>query len=97
MFRKSNAYGRDLVEELFAERRADALRVYKSARETLTAELGLEPRFDPEITRRYVFSAINGLPLWYRADGPATAEEIADAYGELVVGTVLSAYAAPTH
>jgi hypothetical protein len=26
MFRKSNAYGRDLVEELFAERRADALR-----------------------------------------------------------------------
>ena len=39
-----------------------------------------------------IFSAINGLPLWYRAGGPASAEEIADAYGELVVGTVLSAY-----
>jgi len=26
MFRKSSAYGRDLVEELFEERRADALR-----------------------------------------------------------------------
>jgi AcrR family transcriptional regulator len=58
-------------------------------------ELGLEPRFDPEITRRYIFSAVNGLPLWYRANGPAKPEDIANAYGELVVGTVLSAYASP--
>jgi AcrR family transcriptional regulator len=59
------------------------------------AELGLEPRFDPEITRRYIFSALNGLPLWYRASGPSTPSEIAEAYGELVVGTVLSGYGSP--
>ena len=38
------AFYRQLMLALYrCERRADALRVYKSARETLTAELGLEP------------------------------------------------------
>jgi DNA-binding SARP family transcriptional activator len=38
------AFHRQLMLALYrCERRADALRVYKSARETLTAELGLEP------------------------------------------------------
>jgi TetR/AcrR family transcriptional regulator, cholesterol catabolism regulator len=78
------------------ERQAEMRRVYgRKVQELIdraVGELGLEPRIDPEITRRFVFSAINGLPLWYRADGPVRAEDIADAYGELVVGTVLSAY-----
>jgi TetR/AcrR family transcriptional regulator, cholesterol catabolism regulator len=80
-------------------RQAEMRRVYGRKVQELVdramAELGLEPRFDPEITRRYIFSAVNGLPLWYRADGPAKPEDIADAYGELVVGTILSAYASP--
>lgn len=82
-------------------RQAEMRRVYGRKVQDLIdramEELGLEPRLDPEITRRYIFSAVNGLPLWYRADGPATPEEIADAYGELVVGTVLSAYGSPGH
>ena len=81
------------------KRQAEMRRVYgRKVQELIdraTDDLGLEPRFDREITRRYIFSAINGLPLWYRANGPATPEEIADAYGELVVGTVLSAYGTP--
>jgi AcrR family transcriptional regulator len=80
-------------------RQAEMRRVYgRKVQELIDRaidELGLEPRFDPEITRRYIFSAVNGLPLWYRANGPANPEDIADAYGELVVGTVLSAYARP--
>jgi AcrR family transcriptional regulator len=80
-------------------RQAEMRRLYgRKVRELIDRavnELGLEPRFDPEITRRYIFSAINGLPLWYRANGPAKPEEIADAYGHLVVGTVLSGYGAP--
>jgi AcrR family transcriptional regulator len=79
------------------ERQAEMRRVYgRKVQELIDramTELGLEPRFDPEITRRYVFSAINGLPMWYRPDGAAPPEEVADAYGELVVGTVLSGYA----
>jgi TetR/AcrR family transcriptional regulator, cholesterol catabolism regulator len=81
------------------KRQAEMRRVYgRKVQELINRaieELGLEPRFDPEITRRYIFSAVNGLPLWYRASGPAKAEDIADAYGELVVGTVLSAYTGP--
>jgi hypothetical protein len=82
-------------------RQAEMRRVYgRKVQELIdraTEELGLEPRFDPEITRRYIFSAINGLPLWYRANGSTKPDDLADAYGELVVGTVLSAYAGPTH
>jgi TetR/AcrR family transcriptional regulator, cholesterol catabolism regulator len=80
-------------------RQAEMRRVYgQKVRELIDramGELGIESRFDPEITRRYIFSAINGLPLWYRADGPAKPAEIAAAYGELVVGTILSAYGRP--
>lgn len=54
-------------------------------------ELGLEARVDPQLARLYIFSAVNGLPLWYRRDGGAAAEKVADAYAELIVGTVLCA------
>lgn len=81
------------------KRQAEMRRVYgRKVQELIDRamrELGLEPRFDREITQRYIFSALNGLPLWYRANGSAKPEEIADAYGELVVGTVLTAYGSP--
>jgi AcrR family transcriptional regulator len=98
---RSRVYVNDWTHLTGARRRrqAEMRRVYgRKVQELIDRamkELGLEPRFDPEITRRYIFSAINGLPLWYRANGPAKAEDIADAYGELVVGTVLSGYAKP--
>ena len=80
-------------------RQAEMRRVYgRKVQELIDRamrELGLEPRLDPEITRRYIFSAINGLPMWYRADGAAPPEEVAEAYGELVVGTVLNGYGPP--
>ena len=98
---RSRVYVNDWTHLTGARRRrqADMRRVYgRKVQELIDRamdELGLEPRFDPEITRRYIFSAINGLPLWYRANGPAKPAHIADAYGELVVGTVLSGYARP--
>jgi AcrR family transcriptional regulator len=95
---RSRVYVNDWTHLTGARRRrqAEMRRVYgRKVQELIDRavdELGLEPRFDPEITRRFVFSALNGLPLWYRADGRAQPEEIADAYGELVLGTVLSGY-----
>jgi len=53
------------------------------------AEQGLELTVDPDFARLYVFSAVNGLPMWYRREGAASAEKIADAYSTLIVGTVL--------
>ncbi|WP_187369060.1 TetR/AcrR family transcriptional regulator [Baekduia soli] len=58
-------------------------------------EVGAEPRVDPELARLYVFSAVNGLPRWYRRDGTAAPEVVAEAYAELIVGTVLHAIGAP--
>lgn len=58
-------------------------------------ELGLEARVDPRLARLYIFSAVNGLPLWYRRDGAAAATEVADSYAELIVGTALYAGGAP--
>jgi AcrR family transcriptional regulator len=95
---RSRVYVNDWTHLTGARRRrqAEMRRVYgRKVQELIDramGELGLEPRFDPEITRRFVFSALNGLPLWYRANGPTKAEDIADAYGELVVGTVLNGY-----
>ncbi len=53
------------------------------------AEIGLESDVDSHWARVYVFSAINGLPMWYRRSGESTPEEISVAYGELIIRTVL--------
>ncbi len=43
---------------------------------------------DPRYVCFFTLSALNGLPSWYRAEGPDSAEYIADAYAEMVVGMV---------
>jgi AcrR family transcriptional regulator len=53
------------------------------------AELGVESDVDSHFARLYVFSAINGLPLWYRRNGASSAEEVATNYAKLIVRTVL--------
>jgi AcrR family transcriptional regulator len=52
-------------------------------------EIGLESDVDSHWARLYVFSAINGLPMWYQRNGPSTPEEISVAYAELIIRTVL--------
>ena len=46
------------------------------------------PGLDVRYACFFVLSAINGLPTWYRRGGPDSAEYIADAYAELIVGMV---------
>lgn len=49
----------------------------------------------PDLDTRYacffVLSALNGLPTWYRPDGPDSAEHIADVYADMIVGMVCNA------
>jgi AcrR family transcriptional regulator len=45
---------------------------------------GLDPRY----VCFFTLSALNGLPSWYRAEGPDPADYIATAYAEMVVGMV---------
>ncbi|MBS1678842.1 MAG: TetR family transcriptional regulator [Actinobacteria bacterium] len=52
-------------------------------------EIGLESDVDSHWARLYVFSAINGLPMWYRRNGESSPEEISVAYAELIIRTVL--------
>jgi len=58
------------------------------------AEAGFESEVDSHWARLYVFSAINGLPMWYRRNGSSSPEEISIAYGELICRTVLCAESA---
>lgn len=46
------------------------------------------PDLDVRYACFFVLSAINGLPTWYRRGGPDSAEYIADAYADLIVGLV---------
>lgn len=52
-------------------------------------EIGFQSDVDSHWARLYVFSAINGLPMWYQRNGPSTPEEISVAYAELIIRTVL--------
>ena len=38
---------------------------------------------DPKLTATALLTALNGIATWYRADGPQTADEIADLYADL--------------
>jgi len=53
------------------------------------AEIGFESEVDSHWARLFVFSAINGLPMWYRRNGATSPEEISAAYAELITRTVL--------
>jgi AcrR family transcriptional regulator len=48
------------------------------------ASAGLDPRY----VCFFTLSALNGLPSWYRTEGPDSAEYIATSYAEMVVGMV---------
>jgi AcrR family transcriptional regulator len=52
----------------------------------------LPPTTDVRVTTYYVIAAINGLPNWYRPEGPLTAAEVAERYADLT----LAAVGAPT-
>jgi len=53
------------------------------------------PDLDVRYACFFILSAINGLPTWYRRGGPDSAEFIADAYADLIVGLVCQGNAAP--
>lgn len=46
------------------------------------------PGLDSRYASFFVLSGINGLSIWYRRRGKDSAEHIADAYAELIVGMV---------
>jgi len=78
-----------------AEMRREYGRRVQEIIDRAVSEQGLELVVDPSFARLYVFSAVNGLPLWYRREGSASAEQVADAYSTLIVGTVLCSASKP--
>jgi AcrR family transcriptional regulator len=44
---------------------------------------------DPRLAATLVLSALNGMALWYRSDGPLRPGEIADRYADLLLGGLL--------
>ena len=58
----------------------------------------LHPGIDLRLLRFLLFGAINGVALWYRADGPRTPDEISDAFwGFIAYGVVDEAHRAGRH
>lgn len=46
-------------------------------------QVGTFAAVDPALTAAYILSALNGLVSWYRPTGRSSAQEIAEAYGDL--------------
>jgi TetR/AcrR family transcriptional regulator, cholesterol catabolism regulator len=66
-------------------------------------ERGLtNPDLDVKLATRYILTAVNGVILWYRPEGPLPGDDIADQIAELACSSVLrrkrpaSAKAKPT-
>lgn len=51
---------------------------------------------DLSLVRKFVFGAANSVAFWYRADGPRTPEQIADAFSALIGLGALSERARPS-
>lgn len=60
-------------------------------REVIAAgvEAGELAPVDPKLAATLILSALNGMALWYRADGPLRPEQIADRYSDLLLGGLL--------
>lgn len=53
-------------------------------------ERGLtNPDLDVKLATRYILTAVNGVILWYRPEGPLPGEDIADQIAELACSSVL--------
>lgn len=53
-------------------------------------ERGLtNPDLDVKLATRYLLTAVNGVILWYRPEGPLPAEDIAEQIAELACSSVL--------
>lgn len=53
-------------------------------------ERGLtNPDLDVKLATRYILTAVNGVILWYRPEGPLPAEDIAEQIAELACSSVL--------
>jgi len=46
---------------------------------------------DPAIATTFLLTALNGIPTWYRTDGPLSPAELADLYADLAVRSLTEA------
>ena len=76
-------------------RRRDAYEARFRATIAHGVEIGAFAAVDPALTAAYILSAINGLVAWYRPDGRASAQTIAEAYADLSLRAVQAHGARP--
>jgi hypothetical protein len=46
---------------------------------------------DPAIASMFLLTALNGIPTWYRPDGPLSPAQLADLYADLAVRSLTEA------
>lgn len=46
---------------------------------------------DPSLAATFLLTALNGIPTWYRPDGPTSAAQLADLYADLAVRSLTEA------
>jgi TetR/AcrR family transcriptional regulator, cholesterol catabolism regulator len=83
-------------EHLSGKRRKEVVRIRMDYEAKLAELIGdvktagaAASELDVNYATYFIFGALNGLPDWYRRRGPDSAEQIADGYAGLIVGTVV--------
>ena len=46
---------------------------------------------DPRVATTFILTACNGIPTWYRSDGPVSPAELADRYADMAVRSLTEA------
>ena len=46
---------------------------------------------DPALATTFLLTALNGIPTWYRADGPLSPAQLADLYADLAIRSLTEA------
>jgi AcrR family transcriptional regulator len=82
---------------LSGERRAAVLErrdAYEAAFRGVIADgiaTGIFAMTDPTMAATFLLTALNGIPTWYRADGPVSPAQLADLYADLAVRSLTEA------
>jgi AcrR family transcriptional regulator len=82
---------------LSGERRAAVLErrdAYEATFRSVIADgiaTGIFTMTDPTMAATFLLTALNGIPTWYRADGPVSPAQLADLYADLAVRSLTEA------
>lgn len=74
--------------EQVAERRRGYDKTFRELIAAAQSRGEIDTELSPKYATFYILAAVNSVPAWYRADGPDSAQTIAETYADLTVATL---------